>query len=97
MRLLYLKLVNFIGIYNGMGLNTIEIDFSKCMNNITIIHGINGSGKSTLFNALNPFSDPSDALIPNSEASKEIHYLMDNGDIIKIQYKYENKKNRKSS
>ena len=97
MRLLYLKLVNFIGIYNGMGINTIEIDFSKCTHNITIIHGINGSGKSTLFNALNPFSDPSDALIPNSEASKEIHYLMDNGDIIKIQYKYENKKIRKSS
>ena len=97
MRLLYLKLVNFIGIYNGMGINTIEIDFSKCTHNITIIHGINGSGKSTLFNALNPFSDPSDALIPDSLASKDIHYLMDNGDIIKISYKYENKKIRKSS
>lgn len=89
MRLWYLKLENFIGIYNGMGLKSIEIDFSKATHDITIIHGMNGSGKSTLFKALNPLSDPTSSLIPGTTAKKTIGYLLDDGTVIHIKYSYD--------
>lgn len=88
MRLWGLKLVNFIGIYNGCGREQITIDFSKCKNNILVIKGDNGSGKSTLFKALNPFSDPTSALIPNKNGAKIISYLMNDGSIVHIEYLY---------
>ena len=59
MRLLRLRLKNYIGIFNGMGLEDIEIDFSKCTHRILIIKGDNGTGKSTIFKALTPLSDSS--------------------------------------
>ena len=49
MRLLRLRLENYIGIYNGMGLDHIEIDFSKCLHKVLIIKGDNGTGKSTKY------------------------------------------------
>ena len=67
MRLHYLQLQNYIGIYNGIGVDNIAIDFSKAVNPITVIRGDNGSGKSTLFKALTPFGDPSSSLIPNKK------------------------------
>ena len=88
MKLNYLKLVNFIGIFNGMQMTEIEIDFSKAIHDICLICGDNGSGKSTLFKAMNPFTDPTSALIPNKQCEKDIRYLMDNGDIITIHYIY---------
>ena len=88
MRLWGLKLVNFIGIYNGCGREQITIDFSKCKNNILVIKGDNGSGKSTLFKALNPFSDPTTALVPGKNAAKIISYLMNDGSIVHIEYLY---------
>ena len=57
MRLLRLRLENYIGIYNGMGLDHIEIDFSKCLHKVLIIKGDNGTGKSTIFKALTPLAD----------------------------------------
>ena len=88
MRLWGLKLVNFIGIYNGCGREQITIDFSKCKNNIVIIKGDNGSGKSTLFKSLHPFSDPTTALVPGKNAAKIISYLMNDGSIVHIEYLY---------
>ena len=88
MKLYGLKLVNYVGIYNGMGLYDIFIDFSKCKHNITIIKGDNGSGKSTIFKAMNPLSDPLTSLIPGKAAKKIISYQMDDGDVITIQYDY---------
>ena len=88
MRLHYLQLQNYIGIYNGIGVDNIAIDFSKAVNPITVIRGDNGSGKSTLFKALTPFGDPSSSLIPNKEARKLISYKLANGDIIEIHYHY---------
>jgi len=88
MRLLSLTLTNYIGIYNGMGLNTITIDFSKCCNPITVIKGDNGSGKSTIFKALTPKSDSSDCFIPGRSAGKAIGYIMDDGSIIQIVYSH---------
>ena len=86
MRLYSVKLDNYIGIYNGLGLETISIDFSKCKNNIVVIKGDNGSGKSTIFNALTPFADGNQTFIPNKPAMKKISYIMDNNDIIEITY-----------
>lgn len=88
MKLWKLKLKNYIGIYNGMGINTIAIDFAKCKNDIVVIKGDNGSGKSTIFKSLNPFSDSSYNLIPGKAASKYIAYRLDNGDILHITYTY---------
>ena len=88
MRLHSLSLVNYIGVYNGMGLDIIDIDFSKCKNNIVVIKGDNGSGKSTIFKALTPMGDNSDDLIPGKPAQKSISYRTDDGAIIKIIYTY---------
>lgn len=88
MKLYKLKLINYIGIYNGMGIKEIEIDFRKCKNRIVVIKGDNGSGKSTLFKALNPFSDSSSNLIPGAQASKYIAYILIDGSILHITYTY---------
>ena len=74
MRLLRLRLENYIGIYNGMGLSSIEIDFSKCIHKVLIIKGDNGTGKSTIFKALTPLADSSIDYIPDKTAIKEIAY-----------------------
>lgn len=69
-----LKLVNYGGIYNGLGLNEIEIDFTRCTHRIVLIKGDNGSGKSTIENALNPLPDDSMCFISGLDARKEIDY-----------------------
>ena len=78
-----IKLVNYIGIYNGMNLNEIFIDFTKCQYNTIIIRGLNGSGKSTLYNALTVLPDSNDQFIPGYPALKEIT-LLDNGTLYDI-------------
>lgn len=87
MQLYKVKLKNYIGIYNGMGIHTISINFFKCKHKITVIKGDNGSGKSTLFNALTPINDSSYDFIPNLEAEKEISYLLNDKSILYIHYK----------
>lgn len=71
MKCRWIKLTNFIGIKNGMNLDTLEIDFSKGNNNLVVIMGDNGSGKSTTFNAINILPDSYSDLIPQKVASKE--------------------------
>lgn len=78
MRYKSIELINYAGIYNGMGINQISIDFTKCISNKIIIRGSNGSGKSTLINAINPNPDSNDCFIPNVEARKNI-CLTNNG------------------
>ena len=70
-----LKLVNYGGIYNGLGLNEIEIDFTKCQHRIILIKGDNGSGKSTIESALKPLPDDNSAFIAGKNAMKEIEYI----------------------
>lgn len=67
-----IKLVNYIGIFNGMGLDSIEIDFTKCRHNIVVIKGMNGVGKSTLLSSLNLFPEGSGAFVPYKDSRKEI-------------------------
>ena len=87
-----LKLVNYGGIYNGMGLYEIEIDFTKCRNKIVLIKGDNGSGKSTIESALKPLPDDNSSFISGVNASKEIEYIDEvNGLIYSITYIHEYK------
>lgn len=84
MRFLYVKLVGYAGLYNGSGLDSIEIDFTKCKNKITVISGPNGTGKSTIINALNILPDGNHNFLEGREASKTIK-LMNEGNIYDIQ------------
>ena len=83
MRFLYVKLTGYIGIYNGLGLSQIEIDFTKSKNRICVITGPNGSGKSTLLNALNILPDGSENFVPTLSASKQLR-ILDEGTIYDI-------------
>ena len=79
-------LKNYVGIYAGMGLHEIDIDFSKCAHKICIIRGDNGSGKSTILKALSPINDSSKDYLEGYEAIKEIVYGLDDGSVLDILY-----------
>lgn len=83
MRFLYVKLVGYIGLYSGLGLKEIELDFSKARNKICVISGPNGVGKSTIINALNLMPDDNACFIPSMEASKYLK-LTDGNNIYDI-------------
>ena len=91
MKILYVKLENYIGIFNGRGDNVLEIDLSHTTTPIIVIKGHNGSGKSTLLKALNPMPDSNDQFIPGAEAKKTLVYRI-NADIVRIEYFYPIKK-----
>ena len=74
MRIEFVALDNYIGIFNGTGKRHIEFNFTQCKN-VIAIRGFNGSGKSTLMRTLNPFPDSNEMLIPGLEAHKRIIYL----------------------
>lgn len=85
MKLLSIRLENYIGIYNGRGDNILEVDLSQSTSNIVIIRGSNGSGKSTLLKALSPLQDDNNAIIPGMEGKKTLRYLY-NGEVYEILY-----------
>lgn len=85
MKLLSIRLENYIGIYNGRGDNILEVDLSQSTSNIVIIRGSNGSGKSTLLKALSPLQDDNTAIIPGMEGKKTLSYLY-NGEVYEILY-----------
>ena len=91
MKILYVRLENYIGIFNGRGDNVLEIDLSHTTTSIIVIKGHNGSGKSTLLKALNPMPDSNDQFIPGAEAKKTLVYQI-NTDIVRIEYLYPVKK-----
>ena len=72
MRYLRATFRGYIGFYNGMGLEVVDIDFTKSTHNIILITGINGCGKSTLINALNIFPDGSNSFIKGKDADKAL-------------------------
>ena len=85
MRITYIRLENYIGIYNGRGDEVLEIDLSQNVNPIVIIRGANGSGKSTLLKSLTPINDDSNAIVPGVTGRKVIRYLH-NGITYEIEY-----------
>lgn len=87
MKIKSIRLVNYIGIFNGLGLNEIFIDFDRCIHKTVVIKGKNASGKSTLFKALHPLPDPNSSLIPGLPAEKNI-VISDNDVIYNILIKH---------
>lgn len=92
MRIKSIKLTNYIGIYNGMGLNELYINFDNGRHKTVVIKGKNGSGKSTLFSTLHPLPDSNSSLIPNLPAEKNI-VISDNDIIFNILIKHPIKDN----
>ena len=84
MRILYFKITNYAGIYNGMGLNELEIDFSKCTHVITMISGSNGTGKSTLLKAINPLPDGTENFMDKLPVEKIMTIRDDEGNIFNM-------------
>ena len=82
MKFKWIELDNYIGIYNGMGLSHIKIDFERCRNNKILIKGLNGSGKSTIYNSLSPNIDSNDNFIPGVEARKNVCIINDDTEYI---------------
>ena len=56
MKILYIKLVNFIGVFAARGLKEVEYDFSNIDKPIIQLHGPNRCGKTVLIQQLHPFS-----------------------------------------
>lgn len=77
MRLLSLRLKNYLGIANGLLRDEITIDFTRCRNRIILIKGATGSGKTTILEAISPLPDNNSILVPGMQAEKELIY--DNG------------------
>lgn len=89
-----LQLINYGGIYNGMGLYEIDIDFTKCKHRLILIKGDNGTGKSTIENSLKPLPDDNSSFIQGMNASKIIEYYDEYTNIIySIQFLHECKPN----
>lgn len=76
MRITKLKLVNFIGIHNGLGRDEVEIEFPKSDHVFVKLSGKNGSGKTTILSQLHPFKDSFDerksVILPGKEGEKII-------------------------
>lgn len=72
MKFASIYLQNYIGIYNGMGLSEIFIDFTRATHRTIVIRGDNGSGKSTIMKSLSLFPDGNEQFIPSLPAKKEI-------------------------
>ena len=101
MKITYLKLENFTGIYNGTGEQILELDFSNSFFNlITLLSGMNGSGKSTLMSTLHPFANTIDGkssfILNGMDGSKEIHIQNDNH-LYKIKHLYLEERGKKKT
>lgn len=95
MKILYLKLTNFINIVTTFNTETIEIDFSKSNNNVVLLTGPNGSGKTSILSCLHPFPtngnmdvrSDNPIIVPRENGYKEIH-ISDGDDLYVIQHFY---------
>lgn len=95
MKILYLKLTNFINIVTAFNTETIEIDFSKSNNNVVLLTGPNGSGKTSILSCLHPFPtngnmdvrSDNPIIVPRENGYKEIH-ISDGDDLYIIQHFY---------
>ena len=92
MKYLTIRLENYIGIYNGSGLESIEIDLTKSTNKIVLISGQNGTGKSTIMNAINLLPDGNDNFVPLKNASKYLR-LTDGANIYEVTFTHPVDKN----
>src|SRR5574344_2450905 len=94
MQVLYIKLIGYIGIYNGLGKDTLEIDLTKANNKICVICGPNGVGKSTLQNAIGILPESNDQFVPTMNAQKIITFT-DGQNVYTVTFNHPLDKNNK--
>src|SRR5574344_746740 len=94
MQVLYIKLIGYIGIYNGLGKDTLEIDLTKAKNKICVISGPNGVGKSTLQNAIGILPESNDQFVPTMNAQKIITFT-DGQNVYTVTFNHPLDKNNK--
>ena len=96
MRILYIRLENFIGVKAAMGVHKVYFDFSKISKPIIQIYGKNRCGKTVLLQQLHPYSsinlngdERSDLslIIPSKTGIKEIGYEVE-GKVYTITHTY---------
>lgn len=77
-----IRLKNFALIKTGMGLDELDIDFTKAKHVVTLIIGNNGTGKTAMLSNFHPFAylgglenrEDSDLIIPDKDGHKQIWY-----------------------
>ena len=96
MKIIHIKLVNFIGVHAAMGLKEVEFSFDHIDKPIIQIYGKNRCGKTVLIQQLHPFShinlngdDRADLalIIPKEVGIKNIVYEVD-GEVYNITHTY---------
>ena len=96
MRIIFIKLENFIGVRAAMGVRSVEFNFTKIDKPIIQIYGKNRCGKTVLIQQLHPFSsinlngdERSDLslIIPKEIGVKEVDYEV-NGKVYHITHTY---------
>lgn len=97
MRIVYIKLTNFIGVHAAMGLKEVEFSFDNIDKPIIQIYGKNRCGKTVLIQQLHPFSsinlsgdERSDLslILPKEVGIKNIVYEVD-GEVYNITHTYQ--------
>lgn len=83
MRILYIRLVNFVGVKAAMGLNEVSFSFTDIDKPIIQLYGKNRCGKTVLIQQLHPFSSINlngdercdlSLILPGENGLKEISY-----------------------
>ena len=96
MKIIYIKLVNFVGVEAAMGLREAELSFDKISKPIIQIYGPNRCGKTVMLQQLHPFSsinlngdERSDLslILPGEIGIKNIVYEID-GEVYNITHTY---------
>lgn len=96
MKIIYIKLENFVGVHAAMGKKSLELSFDKIDKPIIQIYGKNRCGKTVLMHELHPFSsinlngdERSDLslILPGETGLKNIVYEI-NGDVYNITHTY---------
>lgn len=82
MRILNLKLRGAIGIWKGLGLEEIEIDFTKFQPGLIALVGGNGSGKTTIMENLQPYR----TLVSKLGSLQSHFYLKNSYRVLKFEY-----------
>ena len=97
MKITYIKLTNFVGVYAAMGLHEVEFSFEDIDKPIIQIYGKNRCGKTVLIQQLHPFSSINlngderadlSLIIPNKVGMKRIVYDV-NGEVYDIVHTYQ--------
>ena len=87
MRIIYIRLVNFIGVKAAMGLDEISFSFKDIDKPIVQLYGKNRCGKTVLIQQLHPFSSINlsgeerndlGLIVPGNDGLKEIVYEVHN-------------------